>query len=237
MRVTEDRWIEAQAAEHEAWNGFVGNASEFAWATYGKMDVIQWARGVVPGLEALPGPMAEIGIGPFGVGCIHFLRTSETVKLFGIEPLPRMRPHAFPLPYAALFAQCEVNYQQLAEPGESTSLPASSCSLVACYNVLDHCRDADAILREARRILKPAGWFLVACDVVSLAGSIRHRLWCGHRYREEIIVRAHPLRFWQAELENLVARHFRVIAIKNRQGWLDRIFGHSRLVAMIAEKE
>ena len=53
------------------------------------------------------------------------------------------------------------------ETGGAESLPFDDATFdfVYCSNVLDHTRDADAVLSEIARVLRPNGHLLLGCDV------------------------------------------------------------------------
>ena len=138
------RWQQAQAAEVEWWQNWTRLPfyRTHSFPNY-------WSRaltGLLGDLETLkPGVVVEIGCGPHGV--VRYLFDSAQVKL-GIDPLI----HQFrerPSPKA------QTTYA--AAIGESIPVKDNSVDLVVCVNVLDHVMDADRILGETRRLLKPEG--------------------------------------------------------------------------------
>ncbi len=72
--------------------------------------------------------------------------------------------------------------------GEHIPLPAGAADMVVMENCLDHCSDPGAVLREARRILKPGGHLWLLVDLMT--------------YRDEM----HPNPFTEESLRALLAR-------------------------------
>src|SRR5216684_2139312 len=96
--VTGSRWQEAQVAEQEYWR-----PEHFAIAGFLETAVPQaltasWAAARIP---KLPGsPWLELGIGPLGVGCMHFLPGSDGRTLFAADTLKRIPADEWQLPTA-----------------------------------------------------------------------------------------------------------------------------------------
>jgi SAM-dependent methyltransferase len=204
--VSPDRWEVAQTAEQAYWDRVVGDDREFRRVLLEKGSTVNWLADRLPG--RLPaGDAVEIGIGPLGVGCIHFLPGRRTRMLVGVEPLPLIDPEVLGLvePYLALVRACRArNYTHVQATGEDTGLESDRFSVGFCYNVLDHVRDPFAVLREAHRILEPGGTFVLGVDTQSTLSVLRFRLLIEHRHAGSIGVRAHPFRFRERGVEGLV---------------------------------
>ena len=80
--ILHNRWLEAQQTEKRYWDRTKSDALEFARITYGKIVAVRFLEEAVPDLHRLEGPFVEIGIGPLGVGCIHFIPAVEREKAY-----------------------------------------------------------------------------------------------------------------------------------------------------------
>lgn len=123
--------------------------------------------------------------------------------------------------------------------GEETGLKENYFALAACHNVLDHCRDPEAVLNEMCRILKPNGYLLLGCDVVSSLSLLRFHLYVKGVHSQSIGVRAHPFHFQTAELENLVKQTgFIVLAVNpRRHESIHRLFGRTHRMFIVGRKQ
>jgi SAM-dependent methyltransferase len=138
------RWRRAQVAELKWWNQwrrlpFYANHS---FPKYWKSVLTE----VMGDLESVaPDVVVEVGCGPHGV--VRYLFEKSRLKV-GLDPLIRE------------FQDRQVSNAQtvyLTAVGENIPISENAADLVICINVLDHVIDANQILREIRRILKPGG--------------------------------------------------------------------------------
>lgn len=188
------------------WVALRSDAAEFARILSEKVEFSAW---VGQHLEELEGDRIEIGIGPLGIGCIQLLPGAEDRCLVGVDPLPFIPSGELSLPET--LRRCAEEYRSLLDsyvqaPGEATGLLTSGFSFAACYNVLDHVRDPQAVLIEVNRLLVADGVLALSCDVTSMLSDLRYRLWVRPRYRNTIGVRAHPFRFKERQLRRLLER-------------------------------
>lgn len=66
--------------------------------------------------------------------------------------------------------------------------------LVICCNVIGHASQADGILRESCRILKPQGLLFFDVDSFSIAELIKRYLWTRDVCKDKILATGHAYR-------------------------------------------
>jgi SAM-dependent methyltransferase len=238
--VSAERWAVAQAAEQEYWDGVLADDQEFLRVLLEKGSTANWVaerlRGGLPDGDAV-----EIGIGPLGVGCMHFLPGGRRRTLVGVEPLPLIDPELLGLvePFAALVRSCRASdYRHVRATGEETGLESSRFALAFCYNVLDHVRGPLAVLREIHRILEPGGRALLGVDTQSTLSILRFKLLLQRRQADSIGVRAHSFRFREREVTRLVEiAGFRVLDGNGRHPRaLHDFVSHAHRLLLLCEK-
>src|SRR6202167_4645014 len=79
------RWRAAQRGEAVYWEHARGSLREQARILAEKMVALDQAIAAVPTLLECHGPKVEVGIGPMGIGMLHFLSTDG--GLVGVDPL------------------------------------------------------------------------------------------------------------------------------------------------------
>jgi SAM-dependent methyltransferase len=204
--VSDDRWAVAQAAEQTYWDGLLRDDREFRRVLLEKSTMVDWVADRLG--ERLPkGDAVEIGIGPLGVGCVHFLTDCRERTLVGVEPLALVDPEVLGLvePFTALVRSCRAgDYIHVRATGEHTGLEPDRFAFAFCYNVLDHVRDPLGVLRETHRILEPGGALVLGVDTQSTLSVLRFRLLIERRHAGSIGVRAHPFRFRVHDIRRLV---------------------------------
>jgi SAM-dependent methyltransferase len=199
--VTSERWQDAQEAERGFWSTNAFGLGKFRRAAGGSIETAEW---VLPHLDAPEGDWLEVGIGPLGVGCMHFLGCpGELHTLDPIEPTPA---EEWQLPEAcrALVRACQETSIRHVGQAEKLDFGADAFTFVAMENMLDHVQDPAAVLAEARRVLRPGGLLYLAVDTFSVLGEARFKLVSRRRWRETTFVRAHPHRFSAKDIIRLV---------------------------------
>lgn len=237
--VSRDRWRIAQSAEASYWAGMRSHATEFSRILAEKVDAAAWAG---PHLSDVPsGPFIEIGVGPLGVGLAHLLgNRSEHRPVIGVDPLARIPTEELDLPgpLVSLVRSCRDRTPiQVRAAGESIPLADELFALAACYNVLDHVRDPRAVMREILRVLVPGGVLILGCDVVSLLSIYKFELYVKRRYPTSVGVLAHPFRFRERSLHELVKdAGFDLLAQDGPLGRVETLVGRSRRRLLILRK-
>lgn len=200
--VSSERWLQAQDAERGFWSTDAFGLKKFRRTVVGSMQTAEWVR---PHLQLPPGDWLEVGIGPLGVGCMHFLaRAGELHTIDPIEPTPA-EEWQLPEPCRALVRACQQSATRHVGQAEHIEFPDEAFAFVAMENMLDHVQDPGAVLAEARRVLKPGGCLLVAVDTFSLLGEARFRLSERRKLRDTTFVRAHPHRFSSSAVMRILA--------------------------------
>ena len=199
--VSSQRWQDAQDAERRFWavKGF--GLRKFRKVAVGSIATAEWA---LPHLEVPDGDWLEVGIGPLGVGCMHFMECpGQLHTLDPIEPVPA-EEWQLPEPCRALLRSCQESVVRHTGQAERLDFPDDSFTFVAMENMLDHVQDPAAVLAEARRVLAPGGMLLLAVDTFSVLGELRFRLFSRRRWQDTTFVQAHPHRFSGSQVLQLV---------------------------------
>jgi glycosyltransferase involved in cell wall biosynthesis/SAM-dependent methyltransferase len=231
------RWRTAQRGEAVYWERARRSLREQARILAEKMVALDQAVAAVPELLVCHGQKVEVGIGPMGIGMLHFLSTSG--ELIGVDPLPAVAPAVdLPRPMEALIAECRRNYTHIQGRGEALPVETGSIAIAASYNVLDHVESPSAVLNECFRVLRPGGFFILGCDTVSIASLIRFHAYAKWRHRDTLAMLCHPFRFRTEQLERLIdAARFRVVwALRRKHEKWARLAGHAFRVLVVAQK-
>ena len=98
--------------------------------------------------------------------------------------------------------------------------------------------DPGTTLRELHRILRPGGFILLGCDVVSVLSQMKFHLYIKEKYANSIGVMAHPFRFQAGDFSDLVtSAGFEICAANRRRcAYLRRLVGHSYRMLILGRK-
>lgn len=228
--VTSERWREAQATEPDFYAGM-------ALKVDGTLDILYHnslkARELSALLKETPKVSIEIGPGPFGVGISGYL-TNIPVRIC-VEPDPRLAMDTS-APLGRLIEEWRKPVHYVVGVGENIPVASASVDLAICCNVIDHAYDADKILAEIARILKPGGLFFFDVDTFSLLGLVKWNLWTKHRQKNELLVIAHTYRMFEPD----VTRRLKAVGLKviSKRGHtlLSTCFGHARNAKFLLRK-
>ena len=230
--VSSERWQDAQDAERGFWSIAGFGLKKFRRAVAGSIETAEW---VMPHLKAPPGDWLEVGIGPLGVGCMHFLGCQgELHTLDPIEPTAAEQWN-LPEPCRALVRSCQGSSTRHVGQAERLEFADQSFTFVAMENMLDHVQDPGAVLAEARRVLVPGGQLYVAVDTFSMLGEARFKLIARARLRDTTFVRAHPHRFSSADVLRIVARAGFRVTHSETPGALGSTVGRHFRTCLLAE--
>lgn len=237
-----DRWSAAQAAELSYWRSL--DLREILRICAEKPEFLalldeSLQRDLIEGKEAL-----EIGCGPLGLSLISFCRHKAGLKrLVKAEPLPRLPIRATRLPEDGWAAPFLDWVEQLAAEGEYIQTPGEDLGFsetfdtVVTYNVLDHVREPQTILRNAQRALRPGGTLLVGVDCLSVIGKLRFEHITRRTHKGQILVEAHPHTFLPRDVAAMIeSAGFRVTAMHGLPGRLRGFAGSHTRPAFVARK-
>jgi SAM-dependent methyltransferase len=236
---TEARWAEAQQAERSFWDTTTYKPEVFSATLASIAEASTWMQQRMssgpPG-----GHRVELGIGPMGLGCVQLLPRSETDRLVGVDPLEQTPAAEWPLPesQSRILTAFQRSYEHVVARAEDTGLEGERFGVAVLHNMLDHVQDPAAVLSETRRLLRPDGLLLLACDTISLANRVRLKVYAQKRFADSIFVKAHPFHFRVIELLRLVPEAgFRVLADNRRRPrHLYETVGRSHRLLLLAEK-
>ena len=235
--VSEERWQAAQRAERGYWEGTSRDPTRIAEIVAGLSASGVWLRDVLP--DPVTGDVLEMGVGPLGLACAHFLPDRGPGTVTVVDPLAQLPldelPRSGPLLACVEAARRQGTYVQAR--GEDTGLPDRAYALVVVHNALDHVRDPLGLLREAARLLPAGGLLFLSCQTYPLVNQLRFRWWTTRLHADSILVQAHPFRFRVGHIERLVGEAGFAIVDSNRQtragaGWL----GHGHVLHLLARR-
>ncbi len=198
MVQTQERWRAAQEYERGYW---LRQANGIADGAISQLGFYQWrADQLVDRLKVLghedlatgSANILEVGCGPVGVGS----RFPANERLL-VDPLASA--------YAANEILCELrNPDAEYREGVGESLPAESghYDLVLIENCIDHVHDADAVMRELLRVVKPTGLVYLTVNNRCALGYWVHRFLSRTR-----IDSGHPYTFTPGRFRRLLERH------------------------------
>jgi SAM-dependent methyltransferase len=179
------------------WRGASADRTSLLMKLAQTAELIPWVDS-----DVTSGSVLELGIGPLGIGLGSLLGAAHVV---GVDTLPLMTPqtgHAS-LDRFLLELQHATQYHQ-ADVTTELPFPASSFDLVVSDNVIDHTQDPEAVLREARRLVKPGGTLILGVNVFSVIGLYRRRYITAARHPHRSDVVSHHHSFTPAQIDKLL---------------------------------
>lgn len=170
--VSRSRWLAAQVYEREYWRK---QAEEIASGAMPQYDWYKWRADQLVGRlnrlqlsDATEGQarVIEVGCGP--VGLAGFFPAAERLLVDPLEDYYRTNQVLVALR----------NPQAVYRAGGGEALPAAAgqYDLAVIENCIDHVRDADAVMRELVRVLRPGGLLYLTVNCRTPTGYWVHRL-------------------------------------------------------------
>jgi len=230
--VSSERWRDAQDAERGFWSTTGFGLRKFRRAAAGSIETAEW---VLPRLTAPPGDWLEVGIGPLGVGGLHFMGCEGELHTLDPIELTPAEEWKLPDPCRALVRACQEASTRHVGQAEQLEFPDASFTFLAMENMLDHVQDPAAVLAEARRVLAPGGQLYVSVDTFSTLGEARFRLIARPRLRDTTFVRAHPHRFSAGAVMRLVAQAGFRVTDSRTPGALGSVLGRHFRMCLLAQ--
>lgn len=240
--VTRDRWSAAQAAELSYWRSL--DLREILRICAEKPEFLSLLDDATQHMLFHGKDVLEIGCGPLGLSVVSFSRHKAGIRrLVKAEPLPRLPLRETRLVDDTWAAPFLAWVEGLAAEGEYVQVPGEDLGFEGCfdtvvtYNVLDHVREPQSILRNAARALRPGGRLLVGVDCLSLVGRWRFEHLTRRTHKGTILVEAHPHTFLPEAVARMIEHAgFRMSAITGVPGRLRRLIGSHSRPAFLAAK-
>lgn len=224
------RWKEAQATEADFWPGVANHDSSILRVLADNSEkaplVRRWLK---PGATAA----LEVGAGPFGLGVIGYVR--ELPLRFAVDPLPPV-PMKGSNPLRRYIDNERKAVTYIIAHGEEIPVRTDSMDLVICCNVIDHTSKPDRILREIYRVLKPGGQLFFDVHTFSAFGLAKWHTWTKFRHREEVLVKAHPYRMFEADVKRKLSDQGFEVKKLAGHNLLSACVGHARTSTFLGEK-
>jgi SAM-dependent methyltransferase len=196
--VSRSRWVRAQEYERGYW---ANQAQEIANGATAQMDWYKWrADQLLKRLDQLglqqvvngAARVVEVGSGPIGVA--GFFPAADRLLVDPLENFYASNQVLTSLRNPA------AEYRQ----GGGEKLPAESgvYDLAIIENCIDHVNDADAVMRELVRVLRPGGVLYLTVNCRCPSGYFVHRLLSRLRLDP-----GHPYTFTPDRLRAMLVRH------------------------------
>jgi SAM-dependent methyltransferase len=175
----------------------------------------------------------EVGSGPFGLGVIGYVH--EIPFRIAMDPLPPTpMDGSDPLRQYVDIRRKAVAY--IVGCGEEIPVRSESMDLVICCNVIDHASKPDRILDEIRRVLRTGGQFFFDVHTFSVLGLAKWHTWTRFRHKEEMLVKAHPYRMFEATVRRKISDHGFEVRKLTGHSVLSACAGHARTSTFLGEK-
>ena len=199
--VPADRYAVAQASESRYWN-----SQSRLWLVRCALRI--YLRGLYAWKvhRALVGPFGDDSAKPANFGLVPEEVAAAVVVDVGCGPISQTLSlvHCSTVhvvdPLVALYRRLQPfgwwSFESVnACAAEAMPFEAGSVDIVHCRNVLDHTREADKILSEVARILRPGGTFLLNCDLREVGGGPGHPYrWDREVFEERIFDQFEPMK-------------------------------------------
>lgn len=105
-----------------------------------------------------------------------------------------------------------------------------------CCNVIDHSSRPDDILSEIHRVPKRGGLFFFDVHTISVLGLAKWHTWMKFRHKEEMLVKSHPYRMFEAAIRGKISSHGFTVKKLTGHTPLSVCVGHARTSTFLGEK-
>jgi SAM-dependent methyltransferase len=178
--------------------------------------------------------VAEIGVGPLGLGWSAAFGQGSPDDLVAIDPLPRIEPSTGIAELDEFVSRLQQRVTYVQGRAEDRMLPGGSFDLVVCDNVIDHTERPEDVIAECRRLITDNGSLVFGVNVFSLAGYQKWVRYSRPRNPKESNTILHPHSYTERIAAQLVADNgWRVVA-RQTGSLLQRVIGHSYNYRLIA---
>jgi len=209
--VNEQRWQEAQTAEGQYWDGI--NTTELLRIAAEKPAFLGMMEDSLLQSMFEQKDILEIGVGPLGISLASFYPAKHTIKqLTKVEPLAQIPFHNIPAKQES-WAQPFVEWlQTLSQEGEYVRLTGEAMPFseafdtVIIYNVLDHVKNPELILKNAYLALRDGGQILIGVDCRSRLGQLQFEYILRRTQKGSVMVEAHPHTFLPFQVVQLLQK-------------------------------
>ncbi len=224
------RWEEAQKNELTIWQRTVTDAADVLAEMAEAASLVRFgkAHGLASGAT-----VAELGIGPMGIGWAAFASSPRSI---GIEPLPQLTISTGDKDIDRFVTDLQQRTEFLqADATRRLPVDDGSFDLIVCDNVVDHAQDPRAILAEGRRIVRSDGRLLFGVNVFSTIGRLKWRQVTRRLHPQHPNVVCHPHSFLTGDLSPLLSSAgWQVLVSDDHRSAWQHLTGHGYRVRMVA---
>jgi SAM-dependent methyltransferase len=224
------RWTEAQESELAIWQRTVNEAADVFSEIAEAAALVRFGK--THGLTA-DATVAELGIGPMGIGWAAFASAARSI---GVDPLPRLTISTGDETVDQFVTELQQRTEFLqADATRQLPLDDGTFDLIVCDNVVDHAQDPRAILAEGRRIVRSDGRLLFGVNVFSTIGRWKWRqVTCRLHPRHPNVI-CHPHSFLEGDLGRLLSTAgWEILPGDGHRGAWDRLASHAYRVRVVA---
>jgi SAM-dependent methyltransferase len=226
-------WQEAQNLENDFWKSIARGLSHPPALLEHLGHLAEALNFVDPRKIAKPTDrLIEIGIGPLGIGSA--VMQFPDLKIIGVDPLPKIAVTTSDNLLNAYVQHLAGRIEYIQAQAEKLPFGEGEFDIVVSHNCIDHCESAMDILKEAVRVLKPGGRFILTVNTFSFAGRAKFELMRRLQPKKPIHVQ-HPWTFTHGRiLERLSEFGLEVVA---HQGGHGSLIGRARLSRFLTVKK
>ncbi|MBU4478993.1 MAG: methyltransferase domain-containing protein [Candidatus Omnitrophica bacterium] len=180
----------------------------------------------------------EIGIGPLGIGWMGLFGSKDKKFNIAIEPLPVLTVETGLFGLDDFIKGLQNRVTVISSKGEDLGFPRENFDIVVCNDVIDHVRDYQSVLKEAKKVLKKGGLFIFSVNVFSVFGKFKWNNYTRTRYADTANVLCHPHSFTYSTINKVLNTHGFRILHSNKADFpvLKKFFGKSKKARFLCTK-